>query len=79
MRRILEKGYAVSYYVKIKSDFYSKNRYAAFELESPYQINYQKSFIFIKIKCAVLAETNAPYFRYVSKYKIFDLVDAPYR
>ena len=40
--------------------------------------NYQKS-IFIKIKCVVLTKVNALYFRYVSKYKIFDSEDAPYR
>ena len=32
MRRIQEIGYAVSLIVKIKSDFYSENRYAAYEL-----------------------------------------------
>ena len=66
MRRILKKGYAVSYYVKIKSDFYFENRYAAFELVCAVSV-YQKSVIFIKIKCAVLAEAYASYFRYVTR------------
>ena len=40
--------------------------------EMPYRIYYQKLIKFIKFKCAVLTEVNAPYFRYVSKFNIFD-------
>ena len=65
--------------LKLNQTFILENRYAAFELECAVPVRYQKSIIFIKIKCAVLAEANAPYFRYVSKYKIFDSVNAPYR
>ena len=39
----------------------------------------QKSAYLFKIKCVVLTKVNAPYFRYVSKYKIFDSEDTPYR
>ena len=38
MRRIQQTGYAVSEIVKIKSGFYSENRYVAYELECAYQI-----------------------------------------
>ena len=73
MRRIQQTGYAVSVIVKIKSDFYSENRYAAYELECAVSnFNYQKLIKFIKFKCAVLTEVNTPYFRYDSKFNIFD-------
>ena len=72
MRRIQKIEYAVSVIVKIKSDFYSENRYAAYELECAVSnFNYQKLIKFIKFKCAVLTKVNAPYFRYVSKFKNF--------
>lgn len=60
MRRILT--------VKNKSDFYLENQYAAInKLNAPYVLIINKSIIFIKIRCVVLAEANVSYLRYVSK------------
>ena len=75
--RKLDTPYHIT--LKCNQTFIQKTDTPLRNLECAVSVLIIKNRYLFKIKRVVLTKVNAPYFRYVLKYKIFDSEDRPYR